>query len=131
MSPWDFINSINSAKKNNLIEEADNPTLIEKDYNAFLVNKSFSYFADTIWLVNMLNKYHGLDKKLQYEFLLYGVRPAKRYSKDAWKKKARDENLCFVKEYFNLSNAKGSVALSLLSEEQIKALKSALDTGGV
>ena len=65
MKPFDYVNSINFTKKN-LMKNTANDELAEKDYVPFLTNKSLSYFTDTLLYANEMNRYHFLDKRLQY-----------------------------------------------------------------
>ena len=128
MTPFDFVNSINSTKKN-LMRGTENDQLAEKTYNAFLTNKSLSYFADTIQLANMMNCNHNLDNKLQYLFLINIVRPSKRFSK--WVKKDKDSDLELVMSYYGYNRQKAKAAIKLLSPDQMKTIKNKLDKGGV
>ena len=127
MNPFDYINSINQSKKN-LMRESENDSLAEKDYSPFLTNRSLSYHHDTIALANEMNIRHDSDKKLQYEFLLNTVRSKKRYAK--WDKKKHHGDLAAVKEYFGYSDNKAMQALTVLTDEQIKTIKSKLEKGG-
>jgi hypothetical protein len=63
MNPFEFVNSINTTKENLIVDDQS-----EKAYNPYLTNQSLSYFSDTVHIVNVLNRYHHLDKKLQYDF---------------------------------------------------------------
>lgn len=128
MNPFDFVNSINSTKKN-LMKGTENDKLAEKTYNAFITNKALSYFADTIQLANMMNVHHGLDNKLQYSFLINIVRPSKRYSK--WVKKDKDSDLELVMTYYGYNRQKAKAAIKLLSPDQMKTIKNKLDKGGI
>jgi len=123
MSPFEFVNSINTTKKNLIVDDQS-----EKAYNPYLTNHSLSYFGDTVHLVNVLNRYHHLDKKLQYDFLLNIVRKRKRFSK--WNKPDEVSNLEAVKEYYGYSNEKARSILSLLSPEQIEIIKERTYKGG-
>jgi hypothetical protein len=127
-SPFDFVNSINKSKTN-LINDSDNPDVTEKEYNPWIVNKSLSYFADTVQFANMVNSIHSVDKKLQYDFLINIVRPKNRYSK--WVKKEDSGDIDIVKEVYGYSSKKAEIALSLLSTEQIAALKRITNKGGL
>jgi len=126
-NPFDYVNSINQTKKN-LMRGSENDTLSEKDYNAFMVNKALSYFPDTILHANLVNQYHQLDKRPQYEFLLNSVRPKKRFAK--WVKDAGDKELEIVCEYYQCNRNLAKDYLSLLSSEQIKFMEQQLETGG-
>ena len=121
----DYLNSINVTKENLL--DSDDP-MWEKKYVPFIINKCMAPFNDTIMLVNELNMRHHLDKKLQYDFLLNSVRSKKRYA--PWVKASKLKDLEYVKEYYGYSNEKAKAALSILNDEQIKAIKDSLNKGG-
>ena len=74
MNPFEYVNSINYTKKNIM----DSPEK-EKGYNPFMINRSLSYFNDTVILANEMNKYHHLDGRLQYSFLINIVRKRKTF----------------------------------------------------
>ena len=124
MSPFDFVNDITLGKKGLIGKEDD---LAEKLYQPFLVNKSLSYFPDTIMHANEMNRRHGLDNKLQYQYLLNSIRPSRRYAK--WVKKVENSDFEAVQEYFKYSNEKTFEALSLLSSDQISLIKEKLKKG--
>lgn len=126
-NPFDYVNTINQTKKN-LMRGSENDTLSEKDYNAYMVNKALSYFPDTILHANLVNQYHQLDKRPQYEFLLNSIRPKKRFAK--WVKDAGDKELEIVCEYYQCNRNLAKDYLSLLSSEQIKFMEQQLETGG-
>ena len=121
----EYLNAINVSKESLLDSEDE---MWEKKYAPFIVNKCVAPFPDTIQLVNELNQYHHLDKKLQFDFLLNSLRTRKRYT--PWLKAKKLKNLEYVKEYYGYNNEKARSALKLLSDEQIKAIKSSLDKGG-
>ena len=127
-NPFDYINAINTSKKN-LMRGSNNDSIAEKEYSSFLTNRALSYFNDTIGYANEMNKRHHLDNLLQFEYLLNIVRPKKRFSK--WVKKENDRDLSLVKEYYGYSNAKAIRVLSILTPEQIKFIKGKLEKGGV
>ena len=107
---------------------SNDDAVAEKDYLPFMVNRGLSYFQDTIALANEMNRYHDIDKKMQYEFFINIVRPRKRFSK--WFKKEEDSDIEAVKEYYGYNNQRASQALSILSQEQLQIIKSRLDKGG-
>jgi len=127
MKPFDFINSINTSKKN-LMRDTENDQLSEKGYSSFLTNRSLSYFNDTVGFANEMNQRHYLDNLLQYEFFLNTVRPKKRFAK--WAKKDSYGNLAMVKEYFGYNDTKALQALSILSDEDLTIIKNKLEKGG-
>ena len=65
MNPFEYSKAINITKQDIMVDD-----LAENDYNSFIVNRSLSYFPDTVLYANEMNRYHFLDKKLQYEFYL-------------------------------------------------------------
>jgi hypothetical protein len=76
-----------------------------------------------------MNMHHGLDKKLQFDYLINTIRPGKRFSK--WAKKVENNDREMVKTYYGYNDRNADVALSLLSTDQLKIIKSKLETGGV
>jgi len=123
MNPFEYLNSINYSKKDIMVDDAT-----EKSYNGFMVNRSLSYFNDTALLANEMNRYHHLDSRLQFDFLINTIRKRKRFSK--WVKPNESESVEVVKEYYGYSNEKARQALSLLSNDQIDELKLRVYKGG-
>jgi hypothetical protein len=115
MNPFDIVGDINSSKKG-LINETN-----EKDYNAWIVNKAFSYFPDTILHSQEMNTKAHLDNKMQHDYLIGAVRKGKRFTK--WAKKDKDEDTLAVQEFFSYNREKAKTALTILSKDQLKAIK--------
>lgn len=123
MSPFDYLNSINYTKQDIMVDD-----IAEKQYVSFVVNRSLSYFPDTVAIANEMNRYHHIDNKLKYHFLLNIVRKRKRFSK--WDKPMLESDVEVVKQYYGYSNEKARQALTLLSPEQITILKMKVNRGG-
>jgi hypothetical protein len=123
MSPFDFVNSINSGK-DIMDDEAK-----EKIYTPFLVNRALSYFNDTLFIANQMNQHPDVDKKLQYHYLINTIKPRKRFSK--WAKKHEDSDIDFIMEHYTYSYEKATTALSLLTKQQVEALKNKYNKGGI
>ena len=121
----DSLNAINHTKER-LLDSEDEQW--EKKYAPFIVNKCVAPFPDTLMLVNEINQLHHLDKKLQFDFLLNSLRTRKRYT--PWMKAKKLKNLEYVKEYYGYNNEKAKIALDILSDEQISAIKQKLNKGG-
>jgi hypothetical protein len=100
----------------------------EKSYAPFLINRSLSYFSDTVIIANEMNRYHHLDKRLQYDFLINIIRQRKRFSK--WIKPETSEDVEVIMEYYGYSNEKARQILSLLNSEQLQQLKEKVNKGG-
>jgi hypothetical protein len=127
MNPFDFLNSINYTKQD-LMEEDNGSKDTENRYNSFLINRSLSYFSDTVAFANIVNRYHHLDNKLQYHFLINIIRKRKRFSK--WIKPEQLSDIEVVKQYYGYSNEKAKQVLPLLSPEKIKIITEKVSKGG-
>ena len=121
----DYLNAINHTKEP-LMDTEDEQW--ERKYPPYIVNKCVAPFQDTIMLVNEINQFHHLDKKLQFDFLINSLRPRKRYT--PWVKAMKLENLEYVKEFYGYNNEKAKAALDILDDEQISAIKRTLNKGG-
>ncbi len=120
----DWLNSINFNKED-LIKE--NPHIV-KQYPPFIINKCLSGHLDTVLPANEMNRYHFLDKDMQYRFYLNILRKRKRFS--PWIRKDKDSDLDIVKSYYGYSNEKARQVMRILSTEQINYMKQRLDIGG-
>ena len=127
MNPFDYINAINTTKKN-LMVGTENDRLAEKGYDPFLTNRALSYHNDTIGVANEMNTRHYLDKKLQFLFLLNNVRPKKRFAK--WVKKQKDSDVAVIKEYYGYNDIKARQALTILTDDQLTDIRIRIDKGG-
>lgn len=123
MNPFDFLNAINTTKKDLITDD-----LTEKEYPAFMINRGLSYFQDTVIYANEMNRLHHLDNKLQNSFFINIIRKRKRFSK--WFKPESSQALEAVKEYYGYSNEKARQVLSLLSESQVSELIKKVNHGG-
>ena len=124
MSPFDFLNAINDTKQN-LFEDPQ----AEKDYNAFLINRGLSYFPDTIFYANEMNKQFDTPKKMQFDFLMNSITKRKRFSK--WhKKEVQPDRLKLIQDYYKYSEERALEALSILSDEKITIIENKMNKGG-
>ena len=121
MTPFELINSISNTKKD-ILEN-------EKDYNAFMVNRGLSYFPDTVIYANEMNKFHHLDSRLQYHFLINTIRKRNRFSK--WNKSIESKNINAIKKYYGYSNEKARDVLPLLSNENLNTIRGRINYGGI
>lgn len=124
MNPFEYVTAINESKKDLM----QNENVQENSYNSYLVNRSLSYFSDTVAAANEMNRYHFIDNKLQFHFLLNIIRKRKRFSK--WIKPEVADDVDAVKEYYDYSNEKAKSVLNLLSPDQIKEIKRRIYKGG-
>ena len=119
MTPFDFLNAINENKTYNYTDE----------YNPFTVNRGLSYFPDTILFASEMNKFHGIPKKMQYDFLFHVIPKKKRFSKWA-KKEAPSEDVQVIMDYYNYSYNRATEALNIITSEQLEYIKAKLNKGG-
>jgi hypothetical protein len=123
MNPFDYLNAINTTKKNIMVDD-----ISEKAYLPFMVNRGLSYFPDTILFANEMNLNHHIDSRLQFDFFINIIKKKKRFSK--WAKPMEIENLELIKEYYGYSNEKAKSVMSLLNDDQINELKLRIYKGG-
>ena len=121
MNPFEYVNAINTSKKDIMIDD-----LAEKAYVPFTVNRSLSYFSDTVLVANEMNKH--IDKKLQFHFLINIIRKRKRFSK--WNKPELVSDVDVVKEYYGYTHEKARQVLPLLTPDQIMNLREKVSKGG-
>ena len=125
MTPFDFVNSINSKSGHILDSEPENI----RYYDPYIVNKAFSFFYDTILIANMLNMYPDLPKKPHYDFLYNVVSKGKRFG-GKWPKKNEDENVQRLAEFYKIKNEMAAKYLQMMTSEQIEFMMSQINEGG-
>jgi len=124
-NPFDYVTAILQSKKQLIVDD-----ISEKGYTSFLVNRALSQHKDCVLFANEMNRRHGLDKKLQNDFLLNTIRSMKRpFAK--WAKSEKNDDLECLKLVFGLSDSKARDALRLLSKEQIQQIKEQTLKGGL
>jgi len=123
MNPFDYLKSINSTKKNIMVDD-----VTEKEYSPFIINRGLSFFPDTILYANEMNLKHHLDHKLQYDFLINIIKKKKRFSK--WVKPQEIADIEVIKEYYGYSDEKAKSVIQLLNDDKIEELKKRIYKGG-
>ena len=126
LSPFDFINTLNSPGKKNLMEDDSEA---KKAYLPYIINRQLSYFEDTILLANEMNASHKLDNQMQYDFYRHTIRPRKRFAK--WVKPDNHEDLATISKYYGIDLEKARVASKILNSESIQSMREALSRGGL
>ncbi len=124
ISPFEFSESITFNKKNLIIDDWS-----EKQYNPYIVNKSLSFGNDTIIFCNEMNSRPHLDKKMQYDFLRYIIKPRKRYNK--WLKAEKVNAIDVIKEYYGYNTEKAHQVSEILTQSQINFIQEKLKKGGL
>jgi hypothetical protein len=128
VNPFDYLNAINYTKED-VIRDSDNPELAEKLYSPYLVNRGLSYFIDTIYAVNEVNRYHQIDHLMQFDFLINIVRKTKRYSK--WYKPQPNDDVDAVMKYYDYSRDKARLVVGLLTKDQLRTITKSQSKGGI
>lgn len=115
MSPFDIVKILNEK------------TVYEKDevianYNAWIINHALSNMMDTLFFAQEMAQYSHLDKRVQYDFYLYGIPKGKRYGK--WHKEDKSQDLLIntISEVFQVNRTLAKRYLSLLSDDDKKKL---------
>ena len=125
MNFFDFLNAINTTKKDILREDPQ----AEKEYAPFMINRGLSYFPDTIMYANEMNSKAGIPKGWQFDFYLNGVSKRKRFSK--WQKKEKlSEDVEVVMKEYDYSSVRAMEVLDILTPDQLKSLHQKYDKGG-
>tara|TARA_Y100000996_G_C22493719_1_gene631362 strand:- start:74 stop:448 length:375 start_codon:yes stop_codon:yes gene_type:complete len=119
----DWLNSINLNKKDILEEDPD------AKYPAYIVNRCLSGHLDCVMYANEMNRFPNLDKDMQYNFMLNGIRKRKRFA--PWLKQEKIEDLEVVKKYYNYNTEKAKQALRILTPDQLEYIKKKMDVGGI
>jgi len=100
----------------------------EKGYSQFMIGRGLSQFQDCVLLANEMNISPGVDNRMHYDFLRTAVRSRKRFSK--WAKKDTPARIEVIKEYYGYSDEKAQSVSDLISDDDIKQMKSYLSKGG-
>ena len=122
MNLFDIINNISNSKKDDISEHED----FQKEYNPFMVNRFLSMDHSTLFFANEASKMSSLPKHMQYHFLFHGVDKKKRYFKYVKQDKSI-ENIDYVCMYYQINKEKAVEIIQLLSDNQIKQIKSIFD----
>ena len=128
MNVFDFVKDINGDKKD-LITNSSNPELTEKDYIPWIINKTFSYFSDTIWYANEMNKHADLSNRMQYDYFLRSINKGKRFAEQF--KKTTSDDVQLIAKYFNYNIKRAEETLRILTVEQLQEIKDKIRIGGV
>ena len=113
----DFLTAINYSKESLF----DGDDLAEKEYVPFIINRCLSYFPDTIFYSNEMNRLNQIEKRLHFDYLRFSVRKRKRFSK--WFKEEKYKDLELIKKVYGYSNKKAKDILSIISEEDIQKIR--------
>lgn len=123
-TPFDFVTSITYSKK----DLFDEDPLAAKAYVPYIINRALSYFPDTLFYANEINRNAHLQPRIQFLFFLNSIRKARRFSK--WIKQEAGEDLLAVQQFFGYNTQKAKQALLMLTQEQVKFIKTKIAARG-
>lgn len=112
--PTDYLVSFN--KKDYIFDD-------ENDYIPYLVNRWVSIYRDLIFTAQEVNMMSHLPRKMQHDYYFYSIPKQYRFQKWSWTKRQSDDLTLYMMRKYKYSAAKAKAALSVLSDEQIKALQ--------
>ena len=129
-NPFDYVDSILSAKKPNLLrgDEVDDGKI--RSYPKRVVNKALSYNPATILHAAAINLYPDLDNRATYEFLLNSIRPGKK-AFVKWSKKEDDEIIDCIAEVYKCNRQIAKQYRKLMSDDQVQEVMKTMYKGGV
>ena len=130
-SPDAFFASMNSIMQPNK-EYWFTDQIDEKAYNPFGINTGLSQHIDSILFANEMNcHWLHISKKMHYDYLFYSIRKMQRkYGKWA-KKKAKNEDIEAVAEYYQLNRQKAEQTLRIINDTQLAEIKADMEKGTV
>jgi hypothetical protein len=116
---FDFVNDINFNKQYLYTDDT------AFDYDPYTINRAMTIFPDTFVTGEFLNMNYHLDKRMQHDYLFYGVQSRKRWKQGGWIKRTEVEKkeLKILKDVakviqYNIKRTKQF--WSLLTDEQKK-----------
>ena len=100
------------------------------EYQPWLMNKIFSNTKDSLFFADEMNKYHHLDKKIQYEFYYQGLPKAKRFGK--WTKMEENVDIDFIMGEMKCNRQTAFSYVKLIKKLDIESIrmKQITDKGG-
>lgn len=123
-NPFDMIKLINN--KSEMPSDAE----IKENYVPFVINRNFSYTMDTVLIANEMNKHSDSDVVMQFKYYFHSVKKRKRYAK--WTKPEKHTlDFKIVRKYYNYNNKNTELAMQLLTDEQLKIIKTKMSIGGI
>jgi hypothetical protein len=119
--PFAYVNAINTKN----VGDVDPSTY---EASAFLVNRSLSYFTDTLFYANEMNRFSHLSGEQQFCFLLNTVRKGKRFSK--WAKAEVNDDVNLISSFYQVNQRRAREILNILTDEQLATIKEKSSLGG-
>ena len=118
-SPFDLAKTILNTKETCYTVEE----LFNKEYAPFMINRILSNASNTVLFAEQMDKYSILDKKLQYDFYLYGIPKSRGYQKMWSKKESETTNevlLDYISEKMKVNMRRASAILKQIGAEVVQ-----------
>lgn len=120
MSPFDLAKSILQTKEDLYTTDE----LFDKEYAPFMLNRIFSNSERTVLFAECMDRYCGLDKKIQYDFYFKGI-PQNRSFQKMWSKKdsstLNTDHVEYICSRMNVSIKRGTEIYKLIGPEAVEA----------
>lgn len=117
-SPFDYAKSVTHTKESLYTNEH----VFNKEYESFIVNRSLSNSPQTALFAEVMGRYPFLDKRLQYDFYMYGLPKQKGYTK--WIKKEKDDvsfdHQKHISETLNVSMSRAIELYKIIGPDAVK-----------
>lgn len=121
---FDIISDISENKKIILKSKDD-----FKKYPQYMINKAFMQYRDSIMPVAFINRYPNIIPEMHYKFLMGMIKKRKR--RGTWSKKIKIKDVEIIKSYYNIGEKKAIEYLKFLKKDDIKKIKTKMNTGGL
>lgn len=109
---FDYVKSINDGKR---IE-------LGTDYNQYLINEIFSYYPECLLIIQAIQG-KKISDEMHYNYLLSTIRPRKRQFIKLKRRKRTHTDVLLISEIYKYSLEKAKDALSVMTDDQLQALK--------
>ena len=126
MSPFDFVKSVTRTKEDLYSTEE----MFQKEYVPFIINRALSNSPNFCHFAEALNKYNGLDKRLQYDFYLYGIPKSNRYENLWSKKETSDIDADLIEYVASEMNVNLGRAMEIIDRLGLDRVKQVYDSRG-
>lgn len=112
-----FVDSISENKKDVIVAGLAS----EKQYDAYRINKALSQYRDCVLYADEMNAMPWLSARMQYDYLLFSIKPTKR-RRAKWPKQIEDEELKALEFWFSVPYRRAVEIRKVLSHEQVQQI---------
>lgn len=126
---FDLINDLSYNKKDLLHDGNSQAINLEntKTYCPVVINRAFSLHLDTLLDAQIMNESFHLWPDLQYDYYLFELRKAKRFSK--WNKPITDDVDTAIMSIYNVNKSVAKSYRSTMTSEQLGVITNMAEGG--